>query len=41
MTTIKNNFINLDIQVKAIIIAATILASLFTVMVNLNGFTQF
>ena len=41
MTTIKNKFINLDIQVKAMIIAATILSSLFIVMININGFNQF
>ena len=40
MSTIKNNFIKLDIQVKAMIIAATVLSSLFIVMINLNGFNN-
>lgn len=40
MSTIKNNFIKLDIQVKAMIIAATVLSSLFIVMIHINGFNS-
>ena len=41
MTTLKNNFRNLDLQVKALIIASIVLTTVFTTMTILNGFTQF
>lgn len=41
MKTLKNKFRNLDLQVKAMLIAAVVLATLFTTMIAQNGFTQF
>lgn len=41
MKTLKNNFRNLELQLKALIIATVVLGTLFTTMTILNGFTQF
>ena len=41
MTTLKNNFIKLELQVKAIIIATIILSTVFTIMSFTNGFSNF
>lgn len=36
-----NNFIKLELQVKVLIIATIIISTIFTIMVNLNGFSSF
>lgn len=41
MTTLKNNFNKLELQVKVLIIATIFLTSLFASMIIANGFTQF
>ena len=41
MRTLKNNFNNLDLQVKVLIISTAVLGALFTTMTIINGFTQF
>ena len=41
MRTLKNKFRNLDLQVKAILIAGVVLTTLFATMIIQNGFTQF
>ena len=41
MKTLKNNFRNLDLQLKALIIATIVLTTVFTTMTILNGFSSF
>mgnify|MGYP003627949594 CR=1 FL=1 len=41
MTTLKNNFNKLELQVKAIIIATIVISTIFTVMTITNGFSNF
>ena len=40
-TKIMKTIINLDVQAKALIIGALVLTVLFTVMINLYGFSEF